>query len=169
MDEVVRKKHGIEIKALQASQVHPRDAKPVTGNSDETNHSLLSGLDESLDGAPGAMRRVPLVIFNQVVELNQVQPIHAEAMEGALKASPGTWAGALPSLRGEEEVVPVGGHPWRNPQFGIAIGRRGIDMVYPKLKEGGEDLVGIVLGDSPYTSGTKDHPAAAMPGAPKIS
>ncbi len=89
-----------------------------------------------------------------------------EPGERPLEAGPGAVAGPLPGLGGEEEVVPVPGQPRREPQLGVAVVGRHVEVV---------DAVGSAGPRAPRRpgpgacrdegGGAEDDPAAPVAGA----
>ena len=105
--EVAGKQHRIEIEPLDAAEMHAGDAQAVTGYPDEPDQSLVAGPRQRLDGAAGSMRRLPLVFFDQIVELDEVDPVDAEACEASLETGPSAGAGPFVRFGGHEEPVAV--------------------------------------------------------------
>ena len=79
---------------------------------------------QRLDRPAGAVGHLPLVLLDQVVELDEVDLVDAHALERALEAGPGAVAAAVAGLGGDEEVVGGGGQPGRQAQLGVAVAWR---------------------------------------------
>ncbi len=78
---VHRQQHRIEVEALEAAQVHRRDARAVAGDADLAHEAGVARFDRGAQRAVGAHRDVPLVVLHQIVELEQVDVIDAQAFE----------------------------------------------------------------------------------------
>src|SRR5439155_25046057 len=76
-------------------------------------------------------------------------------------------AGALAGLGGEEELVAARRQPRRQPQLGVAVAGRGVEVVHTELEQHVEQFVSALLPHPAQRGGTEDDPAAAMPGAPE--
>src|SRR5262249_46184059 len=81
--EVVGHQHGVEGKALEAAAMHLGRPRAMPGDADEADLALLAGLDERLQRAARAERRLPLSLVHQIVELNEVDALDPQALEGA--------------------------------------------------------------------------------------
>jgi len=53
----------------------------MTGDADESHESLVAGRCEGFDRAAGTMGDVPLVRFDEIVELDQIDVIDTEPDE----------------------------------------------------------------------------------------
>ena len=106
-DEAVRQQDRVEREALEAAQVHAGDARAVAGDADEAHQALVAGLRQRLDGAAGAVGRLPLVVLDEVVELDEVDGVDLQPLERSLQFGPGGVARALAGLGGEEEARSV--------------------------------------------------------------
>ena len=71
------------MEALEAAQVHLRDRDAVAGDADEAHQPLVPGLDRRLEGAAGSQRDLPLDHVDQVVQLDQIDVVDAEALQRA--------------------------------------------------------------------------------------
>jgi hypothetical protein len=161
---VVRREHGVEGKPFQAAAVHLGHRQAMAGDADEAHQPLLARLDRRLEGAIGAQRGVPLDDVDQVVQLDGVDPVDAEAVEGPPDLLPGAAVGPFPRLRRDEEGARVALQPRRDPQFGVAVARRHVDVVDAVLQELVQGPVGVALGHAGQRRGTEDHAAGVMAG-----
>ena len=112
----------------------PAMRSSVPGDADEAHEPLVAGPDEGLQRAAGPDRHLPLVGLDQVVQLDQVDPVDPEALERPLEAGPSVVAVAVAGLGGEEEGVAVGGQPRGQAQFGVPVVRRGVEVVDPNSR-----------------------------------
>ena len=115
--------------------MHAGDTQAVTGDADVSNQSLVTRSDQGLYRAARSERRAPLVLFDQIVQLNQVDLIDAEAGETPLETGPGVGTGPITRLGRHEEPVRVAGQPGGDPQLGVAVGGRGVDVVHAELQQ----------------------------------
>ena len=120
---------------------------------------------QGVDGAAGAVRHLPFVRLDQVVELDQVDRLDPQPPERPLQLGAGGIAAPLTGLGGEEELLPVPGIQ-ADPQLGVAVAGGHVDVVHPVGEEHLEQLVGPILAHRPQRCGTEDHAAADVPRAP---
>src|SRR5207249_11985327 len=123
-DEVVRQQHRVVVETLETASVHARDAEAVAGDADEPRQPLVPRANERLQRAAGAVGDLPLVLLDEVVQLDEVDMVDAEPLERQLEAGARAGAGALAGLGGEEELVAARRQPWRQPQLGVAVAGR---------------------------------------------
>jgi hypothetical protein len=83
----------------------------VPGDPDGAHEAIVAGPPQRLHRTAGCEGHLPLLRLDEVVELDQVDPVHAEARQRPLEAGPGALAGAVGGLGGEEEGARVGGQP----------------------------------------------------------
>ena len=105
LDVAVGSEHRVERKPLEAAQVHPRDCQAVAGDADEADEALVARLDGCFERAALAQRGLPLDHVDEVVQLQQVDAIDAEAFERAADLLARACAVALAGLGREEEPV----------------------------------------------------------------
>ena len=82
-----------------------RDAVP--GDPDEADQALVPGSHRRLERAARRERGPPLVLLDQVVQLDQVDPVGAQPFERAVDLGPGLLPGPLAGLGGQEVLVAV--------------------------------------------------------------
>ena len=123
--------------------MHAGDAGAVAGHADEADQALVPCLGQRLDGAAGAVRDLPLVGLDQVVELDQVDVVDLEALQRALELRAGRrspWRSPVLVARKKRSRCSAIHGP--DPQLGLAVGGGGVDVVDAEVEQGGEDLVG---------------------------
>ena len=130
--------------------------------------SFVAGLYQRFDRAAGSMCRLPLVFFDQIVELDEVDLVDAEASEASLETRPSRGAGPFIRFGGHEEPVAVASQPGGDAQLGVTVGGGGVDVVHAELEEGVENGVGPVLAHGPERRRAEQHPAAAMAGPSEL-
>ena len=80
--------------------------------------------------APSALSAVSHSIdVDEVVQLDRVDPVDAEPVEGAADLLARAAVGALPGLRRDEERAGVAPQPRRDAQLGVAVARGDVDVV----------------------------------------
>ena len=104
--------------------VHAGHGQPVPGDADEAHQALLASLHRGLEGAALAQRGLPVDHVDQVVQLDQVEGVDAEALERAADLLARARAVALAGLGGQEERVAVARQPGREAQLGVAVATR---------------------------------------------
>jgi len=129
-----------------------------------TGEPFVARCHERLDGSPRSMRELPLVLFDEVVELDEVDMVDPKPIERALEARPRGAAEPVLGFGGKEEPAPVLRHPGGEPELGVTVGRSYVDVVDAELKEEGKELVGAFLPHPTERGGSKNDPAARMCG-----
>src|SRR5206468_7581387 len=124
-----------EREALEAAEVHSRHGQPVTGDADETDEALVARLDRCFERAALAQRGLPLDRIDEVVQLEQVDAVDAEAVERAADFLARARAIALAGLCRQEETVAMLRQQRGKPELGVAVRRRGVDVVDAVLEE----------------------------------
>ena len=76
--------------------MHLRDAETVAGDADMTHESFVTGGEECGDRPVVAERRLPLVLLDEAVELDQIDGVNPHAFERALEFGAGIVGGAAP-------------------------------------------------------------------------
>ena len=127
--------------------MHPGDREAVAGDADEADEALVARLDGGLERAAFAQRGLPLDHVDEVVQLQQVDVVDAEAVERAADLLARARAVALAGLRGEEEPVAVLRQPRCEPQLRVAVRRGRVDVVDAVLEQQLERAVGLGLRD----------------------
>ena len=61
--------------------MHSGDARAVAGHPDEPSQSLRPRLHQRFERAAGTRRGFPFVVFDQVVELDQIDVIDLQTFE----------------------------------------------------------------------------------------
>ena len=131
------------------------DLGAVAGDADEAHQALFAGLDGRVDDAARAEGRVPLDRIGQVVQLPQVDAVHLQAVERALQFFTRFLGAPLAGLGGDEEAVGIALEPGRDPELGVAIAGRDVDVVDVVLEQHVERAVGDVLETRPSAAAPK--------------
>ena len=147
--------------------MHRGDVPAVAGDPDEADQALFARLARGLEGAALRERLLPFVGVDQGVQLEQVDPVGAQALERAGDLVAGAGVVAAARLGREEEVVPVAVHPGADPKLGIAVGGRRVDVVDAEREQLVEHPVGGALIDPAERRGAEDHGRAHVSGAPE--
>ena len=95
----------VEREAVETTEVHLRHGQPVPGDADEADQALVARLDRRFERAALAQRGLPLDRVDEVVQLEQVDAVDAEAVEGAVDLLARARSIALAGLRREEETA----------------------------------------------------------------
>ena len=148
--------------------MHPGDAEAVAGDADEPGQALVASAGEGLDGASGTVGDFPFVLFDEVVQLDQVDVVHAHPLERALEGRPSRVALPVAGLGGEKDLVAVVGEPRLQPDLGLAVPGRGVDVVDARRLDLGEDPIGGALTDPAEPGGAEDDPGRIVPGPPEL-
>src|SRR4029079_1642623 len=117
------------------AQVHPRHRQPVPGDADEADKALASGLDCRLERTALAQCGFPFDHVDEVVQLNQVDLVDAEAVKRAPDLFASSRVRSLAGLRREEYLVAVVLEPRRQPQLRVSVRRSRVDVVNAALEK----------------------------------
>ena len=122
-----------------------RRARPVPRHTEKAHLATVPSFDERFERSARRHRFFPPIVFGQVVELNQVDLVHLHARKRCVDAFGCSLPRAISRLGGQEKLVASFAKDRCEPQLGIAIHRRDVNMVDPKLKQGLNHLVGLWL------------------------
>ncbi len=126
---------------------------------------LVACGEERGDGTVWGERGAPFVVFDEVVQLHEVDRVDAHAFEAAFETGPGFGAGAVACLGGQEDLVAMVGEPWCKPILRGAVGGGGVDVVDAPTAHDVERGVGSVLAHPTERSGSEDQSATAVAGS----
>ena len=140
----------------------------MAGDADEPGQALVAGAGERLDRPTGTVGDLPFVLLDEVVQLDQVDVVDAHPLERALERGAGGVALPVAGLGGEEDLVAVVGEPRLEADLGLAVRRRGVDVVDARRLDLGEDAVGRVLTGPAEPGGAEDDPGRVVPGPPEL-
>src|SRR5258708_13996525 len=137
----------------------------MAGDADEARESGLACLDRGREGAVGTEGGLPIRRIDEVVQLDQVDMIGAEAAQRLADLIPSAPIGALPRLRGEKEPVPTGAtEPRCDPELGVAVAGRGVQVGESVPIDQGARAIGIALGRLRQGGAAENRPRAEVPG-----
>src|ERR1700737_4464225 len=108
-----------------------RDLRAVPGYADVSHQALLTCLDARVECTPRAEGGIPLDRVGEVMELNEIDPIHAQALERKMDLALRRVIRATSRLGGEEKAIAVRFQPGRKPQLSVAVPRGPIDVMPP--------------------------------------
>src|SRR5687767_4530195 len=161
---VVGKEHAVEWEPLQASPVLRGSGGAVAGDPDEADETGIARLDRRPQRSVRAHRDLPLGRIDEVVELEKIDVVDAEALERAPDLLPGCAVGPLARLRREEEAVPAApGEPRREPELRVAVAGGRVEMIEPVADHELERAVRLGLRCARERCRAEDEPAALMP------
>jgi hypothetical protein len=104
--------------------------EPVAGDPDKPHEPLVSCLDGRVECAAFAQGELPLDHVDDVVELDQVDVVHAETIERAADLLARAFVTTVFGLRCNEEVVAMVLEPRSYARLGIAVGRGDVKVVH---------------------------------------
>src|SRR5919199_1219121 len=163
-EDVVPGRHDrIEREAAQGLEVRRGSLVAVAGDPDGPDQALLTRLDGSLEGSAGGAVEIFQVVY--AVELDQVNLVHPQALEGGPDLAPGGILLALAGLGGEEDLIPEPGHPAPVVQLGVAVVGGGVEVVHPGLAREPDGPIRRLLANlrerRPAEDEDRVHPAQA--------
>ena len=144
--------------------MHPRNCEPVPGHADKSDEPFVSCLDRRVERAALPQGALPFDCIDEVVQLQQVDPVHAETVERAADLFSGARMVAPPSLGGEEEAARVPSQPRGDSVLRVAIRGGGVDVVHAVLEQRFQRAVRCGLRDGAEGRCTKDRACALVTG-----
>ena len=117
----------------------------MPGHADVTHVAAGLCFTRGTQSAVRPQRGLPLQRIDEIVQLQQIDLIHLQALQRTLNLGVRRLVGALAGLGGQKEAIPIAAHPGTDAQFGIAIGRRRVNVVDAVRQEQVEHLVGLGL------------------------
>jgi hypothetical protein len=96
------------------------------------------------------------------VQLQQVDMVGLQPLQGSLDLAPGRLAVTLAGLGGQEDPVPDVRHPRTEPQLRVAVPGRDVDVVDAAVEGFLDRAVGHVLGDVTERRGAVDEHRAPV-------
>ena len=133
------------------------DPHPVAGHADEAHEALVAGPRQRLDGATRTVGDLPLVLLDEVVQLDQVDVVDVHALQRAFELGPRRVTATLAGLGGEEDVARWVGEP--RPQA----------VLRGAVAGGGVDVVDAELGDLPSVASARLWLMPPRAAAPKMT
>src|SRR5678815_1188243 len=119
----------------------------MTRHPDEADEAILLGLHHTLQSAAGREGCPQLLLIDQVVELDQIDPVRAQPFQRALDLVVGLGPSTFTGLGGEKELVAVSLDPGTKSQLCVAVACGGVDVVDPMLADQLDRLISLVLTD----------------------
>lgn len=77
----------------------------MAGHTNEPDQSFVAGLGQSLHCTVGTVGLLPVVLFDQVVELDEIDMVDAESFERQLQFGPSTTAGSIAGLGCKKDLA----------------------------------------------------------------
>ena len=147
--------------------MHLWDAETVAGDADMTHESFVTGGEERGDRPVVAERRLPLVLLDEAVELDQIDGVDPHACERALEFGAGIVGGSAPGLRRQEHVVAVVLQEVVEADLTVAVHCRRVDVIDAGFGDQFKCRVGALLAHTPERGRAEDHARTGMAGAPE--
>jgi hypothetical protein len=107
------------------------DLRAVPGDADEPHEALLARLDAGVKAASRAQRRVPVDRIGKTVELDEIDLLHAHPLQRTMDLALGIVVRPASGLRRKEKAGSVLLEPGGDPQLGIAVCGRDVDVIDP--------------------------------------
>ena len=101
------------------------------------------------------------------MQLDEVDLVDAQSLEGAPNLVARRVVGALAGLRCKEEAITVPRHPGADPQLRIAVARGYVDVVDAVLDQAGQHFVRRFLTNASQRRGPEDRARTVVSCAPK--
>src|SRR4051794_32429789 len=135
----------------------------MAGDTDPARQPFVARLHHRLERAAGTERDLPLVGFDEIVELDQVDVIDAHPFERAFELGAGLVALALAGLGGEIEAIAIRGEERLQPVLRRAVTGGGVDVVDAGGVDRGKGGIGARLAHRAERGGAEDQPGRLMP------
>jgi hypothetical protein len=103
--------------------------RAVPGDPDVADEPLVAGAHRGLERAAGAGHLVELVEVSDGVQLEQVDAVGLQPLEGGVDLRPRRVTLALAGLGREEDALADPRHPRPEPQLSLAVARRDVEVV----------------------------------------
>ena len=142
-----RGQDGGEREPAQSLEVGRGSFVAVAGEPHGADQPLLLGPYRSLERTVVGEHQVELVDVADGVQLEQVDVVGLQPLERPVDRRPGGVVAAVAGLGREEDPVADGGHDRAEPQLGLAIAGRDVEVVDAGVEGQLDRLVGGVLGD----------------------
>ncbi len=142
--------------------MHARDGSTVAGDADEPNETLVARLEHGLERAAFTKRLLPFDDVDEVVQLDQVDPIDTHALERASNLRPCALVIASPGLRREKEAVAMLGEPGLQAILRLAVRGGDVDVVDALLQQQLEDGLRLGLRHAPADRGRPEDRSRAL-------
>src|SRR3954447_21507081 len=145
--------------------MHGRHRQPVARDADEAHDPFLARLERRLERSAGAQRHLPVDGVDQVVQLDQVDVVDAEAVQRAADLLARALVVAPAGLgRDEREVLRMAAQPGGDAQLRVAVVGGDVQVVDAVLDQLAQRAVGVALGDGGERRAAEDHAAGLVPG-----
>ena len=144
--------------------MHGRDPETVPGHADCASQPLVDGSEQSGHGTVRGEGGLPLVRFDEVVELDEVDSVDTQTLKTLFQLSPCCVAGSLPGLGSEKELVAVVLEKIEKSPLTFAVRRRRINVVDAGVADGLERGIGPALAHRGKRRGSEDQAAALVAG-----
>src|SRR5580704_1930177 len=165
--EIVGKQHRVECEPFEAAAMHRGNLRAMTGNADKPHEPLRSRFDQSLKRATGSQSGRPFILGDQVVHLDQIYLIDAQALQRTMKTVASALIRAIAGFSGEKKSLAMLVHPRTDSQFRFAVRRRRIDMIDAIFEQHLEHAVRLVLLHPTESGGSENNASTLMPGFSK--
>ena len=109
----------------------------------------------------------PIAIFDQVVELDEVDLIDTQPLQAPFEFGPSCTAGAFAGLGRQENLAAMVLQPWRQPQLRLAVARSRIEVVHARGAHEFDRGIGAALAHRAKRSRSEDDTRAVVTGAPE--
>ena len=97
--------------------------------------AFRTGFDHRLESTTRPHRDFPFSGMRKRMELEQVDRVHPQPVEGAPDLVTRGLIRPLPGLRRQEEVIAVRMHPRPDSKFRVAVAGCGVDMVHAVFEQ----------------------------------
>ena len=145
--EVVRGEDRVEREPSERLEVRRGRSHAMARDPDRADQTLLARSDGALDRASRPGRAVEIFEVADRVELDQVDPIHLEALERSPDAVVRPGRGPVAGLRRQEDPTPDPSHPSSEVHFRVAVGRGGVEVVDARVDRELDRAIGDLVGD----------------------
>ena len=127
--------------------MHRRDRPAVSRHADKSDQPLRARLQHRIQCPAGRERLLPVIRMDERMELQKIDAIGAQPLERTPDLRLRALETPLVGLGRQEEGVTVPVHPRSDPEFGVAISGRRVDVVHAVFEQQVEHAVGGTLVD----------------------
>ena len=134
-EPIVGHQDRVEREPIQRAPMHGGDGPAVPRDADMMNQAFLARLDRGVERPAGRQGLLPFVGMKQRVQLNQVDVIRPQSVQGSSDLVARGSVVAPVDFCGQEKFLAVSLHPRADSQFRVPIAWRRVDVIDPVFEQ----------------------------------